>query len=289
MHSHPHTIPLHPQSGILCTASDSYASILYPHHHPECELSLILSGVHAAELECGTTELGAGGLMMLRPNEPHARRMIVPGRYLTLAFPVSEMERLDAYLGNGAVREALDADRPPYAQLHDDDAAALARSIERINLFCTAAPERVHAELRALLANCWCRYFAAPEGVTPERTPWLDRLTREMERPENIRRGLGAMLDMTPYTHEYLCREFRRLMGCTPTEYANSLRLDMAHRLLENTRMSVAEICLEVGFDSVSYFHKLFRSKFGASPARYRKLRFISAPDAPPEQHEDDI
>jgi len=288
MHAYQHIIPLHPTSGVLCTASDSYTSILYPHHHAACELSLILSGIHVVELEDQIIEFTSGGLLLLRPDEPHSRRMISPGRYLTLAFPVCELERLDAYLDSGLLHAALGSKYPQCAQLHDDEAAAVARSIERINLYCTADPKRVSMELRALLVNCWCRYLTNPEGDDPGRVPWLNRLLRDMERPENIRRGLGAMLEMTPYTHEYLCREFRRLMGCTPTEYVNSLRLDMAHRLLETTRLSVADICFDVGFDSVSYFHKLFRSKYGAPPARYRKLRFISTPDAPCEQRPDE-
>ncbi|MBR6767717.1 MAG: helix-turn-helix transcriptional regulator [Clostridia bacterium] len=94
------------------------------------------------------------------------------------------------------------------------------------------------------------------------------------------------MTEMVPYTHEYLCREFRRLMGCTPTEYLNSLRLDRAHALLENTHMNITDICYDVGFDSVSYFYSLFRSRYSVPPGRYRKLRFISRPDAPTEQTE---
>ena len=286
MNAHAHRIPLHPVCGVLCTASDSYASILYPHFHDSCELSLVLDGVHAVQLETETLELSAGGLLLLRPNEPHSRRMIEPGRYLTLAFPAQELDRLDAYLDDEAFRAVLHAVRPPFAQLHDAEAQALARRIERVNLFCTANPARVRTELCALLTDCWCRHFIDPDAENPERVPWLHRLLQEMARPDSIRRGLDALLEFSPYSHEYLCREFRRLMGCTPTEYIGSLRLDRAHTLLESTRLTIADICYEVGFDSVSYFYQLFRSKYGMPPARYRKMRFVARPGVPQEQRE---
>ena len=284
MKSYPNAIPLHTASGVLCTSSDSYANILYPHYHNACELSLILSGIHEVELENETIEMHAGGLMLLRSNEPHSRRMLSPGRHITLAFSNDELERLDEYIADDNFRKALLSPVPPYARLQEQDAAYLARSLERINLFCTANPSKVRIEVCSLLLTCWCRHFSNPDSANLQTIPWMDHLLTEIENPDNIRRGLEALLEKTPYTHEYLCREFRRLMGCTPTDYINSLRLDRAHSLLENTNMRIVDICCEVGFESVSYFHKLFRKKYGASPASYRKMRFMSVPDVPREQ-----
>ena len=86
MVSHPHVIPLHPRCGLLCTASDSYDSILYPHHHKACEILLVLEGLHEVQLEAGCITLSAGEMMLIRSNEIHSRRMIHKGRYLTIAF-----------------------------------------------------------------------------------------------------------------------------------------------------------------------------------------------------------
>ena len=284
MKSHPHLIPLHPKCGVLCTSSDSYASILYPHHHAACEILLALEGVHAVILEQETLEIPAGGVMMIRPNEIHSRKMIRPGRYLTLAFPADELNRLEKYLEDVKFQLVLSGKRPPMAQLHDAEMKEFARRIERVNLFCSASPERVRTELRSLLVDCWCRYFLHPEGENPGGIPWLNRMMQEMAKPDNIREGISTLLSLSPYSHEYLCREFRRLLGCTPTEYIASLRLDRAHNLLETTSMHITDICFEVGFDSVSYFYQLFREKYGMPPAKYRKMRFIGRVDVPREQ-----
>ena len=117
--------------------------------------------------------------------------------------------------------------------------------------------------------------------------PWFSKLLEEMNQPQNIRRGLEAMLELTPYSHEYLCREFRRMLGCTPTEHINNARLNLAHRLLQNQDMSILDICYAVGFESVSYFYRLYKNKFGNTPSRDRKIHILSRPRAPEEQRSD--
>lgn len=274
-----HLIPLHPQCRVFCTASDSYANILYPHRHAACELTLIIEGRHALHLPDEQLELEPGDAVLLFSDVPHSRSLLSPGRHLTLAFDALELARLSEYL-----EYDFSACHVWRCHLSADEAAAFSRDIERIHLHCAISPDRVKTQLRSLLAAFWKHAYHAPDASPRESAPWLAHLMEYMRQPANLRSGLSALLNLTPYTHAYLCREFRRLLGCTPTAYVNSLRIDYAHHLLESTSMSIADICYEVGFDSVSYFYQLFRSKYGMSPARYRKLRFISHPAAPLEQ-----
>jgi len=54
-------------------------------------------------------------------------------------------------------------------------------------------------------------------------------------------------------------------------EMLNVIRIHKAQELLINSRMSIAEISLEVGYLSVSYFIKNFRNQTGMTPSRYRE------------------
>ncbi|MEA4898635.1 AraC family transcriptional regulator [Bacillota bacterium Meth-B3] len=270
--------------GILCSASDNYDSILYPHYHLEYELSIVLSGVHLLILEEETMRLPPGSLTLIRPNEVHTRKMEVRGKFITVAFPAVELNALVKYVGEGIPTCALWGCRPPVAMLNPGDVERSIRRIERVNLFCSSNAPRALAELRALLVDLCLYHLANPDALPSARTPWLTKLINEMQKPENIRKGLPAMLDLTPYSHEYICREFKRMMDCTPTEYINSARLDLARRMLENPTLSIVDICYAVGFESVSYFYQLFKAKFGNTPSRYRKHHFIAYPDMPPDQ-----
>jgi len=74
------------------------------------------------------------------------------------------------------------------------------------------------------------------------------------------------------------------MMNCTPTEYINHARLKLASQMLLNPQQKIVDICYAVGFESISYFYHLFKSKFGNSPSRYRKNQSIFQPGVPPEQ-----
>lgn len=70
-------------------------------------------------------------------------------------------------------------------------------------------------------------------------------------------------------------RRFKTVTGQTPTEYVNRLRLGYSRRLLLNRQKSVTNVCHASGFSSLSYFNKLFRTRFGMSPSEFRKSHLI--------------
>jgi AraC-like DNA-binding protein len=68
----------------------------------------------------------------------------------------------------------------------------------------------------------------------------------------------------------HFSREFRRAFGESPHSYLLTRRLERAAALLRTTDRSVAEICLDVGLQSVGSFTTSFTRTFGASPTTYR-------------------
>jgi AraC family transcriptional regulator len=72
---------------------------------------------------------------------------------------------------------------------------------------------------------------------------------------------------LSPY---HFHRLFRQVFHETPNEYLQRKRLANAQRLLERGEQSVTDICLEVGFESITSFSGLFRRSFGCSPREYR-------------------
>ena len=68
----------------------------------------------------------------------------------------------------------------------------------------------------------------------------------------------------------WLSREIKRRTGRTYTELLQERRLRQAAWLLENTDQRVSDIALAVGYENVSYFHRIFQKRFGRSPKKYR-------------------
>lgn len=68
-------------------------------------------------------------------------------------------------------------------------------------------------------------------------------------------------------------RLFKAATGVAPSRYHIDLRMEEARRLLRETKMSVVNVALEVGYTNPSHFAQLFRRETGLSPSEYRRQR----------------
>ncbi len=68
----------------------------------------------------------------------------------------------------------------------------------------------------------------------------------------------------------YLSRIFRQVTGVTMGEYLHIQRIQRAMEFLSNTLDPITEIAHATGFETVSYFEKIFRRYNGMSPREYR-------------------
>src|SRR5436305_13305219 len=86
---------------------------------------------------------------------------------------------------------------------------------------------------------------------------------------------------MSPF---HFNRIFRQLTGVPPCQFMSALRLESARRLLLTTRLSVTDVCLEVGYSSLGTFVRRFTDLTGLSPRNLRRLaRSPIYPEPAPE------
>ena len=112
-----------------------------------------------------------------------------------------------------------------------------------------------------------------------------DRLTmgiREQQSILGVLRYLennyagGSLTEAAQLLHcdvAWLSREIKRRTGRTYTELLQERRLQQAAWLLEHTTQRVSDIAVSVGYENVSYFHRIFQKRFGLSPKKYRDDR----------------
>jgi AraC-like DNA-binding protein len=68
-----------------------------------------------------------------------------------------------------------------------------------------------------------------------------------------------------------LYRYFKETYALSPIDYINHERLTKALQLIDSTKKNMQVIGQEVGFESTSYFIKLFHERFGMTPKQYSK------------------
>jgi len=65
-------------------------------------------------------------------------------------------------------------------------------------------------------------------------------------------------------------RDFQQRYKCAPRQWINQQRLQHARMLLQNTSKQVAEIAMDCGFESTSYFIRIYKTCYGHTPAQER-------------------
>lgn len=81
------------------------------------------------------------------------------------------------------------------------------------------------------------------------------------------------MADMCGFSKFHFLRLFKQFTGVTFYNYLIECRLNKAELLLINSDMNILDISLAVGFNSISSFNRIYKSKRGITPNIYRKQR----------------
>ena len=82
--------------------------------------------------------------------------------------------------------------------------------------------------------------------------------------------SLTEAAELLHYDISWLSREIKRKTGKTYTQLVQEKRLAQAAFLLKNTDRNVADISVAVGYENISYFHRIFAAAYGISPKHYR-------------------
>ena len=71
----------------------------------------------------------------------------------------------------------------------------------------------------------------------------------------------------------HLARLFERHLGASPIQLAQTIRVQRAKRLLDETELSMAEIALRAGFGSLRRFNAVFAAVYRRAPGELRRTR----------------
>lgn len=85
----------------------------------------------------------------------------------------------------------------------------------------------------------------------------------------NRKPDVNVVAEKVHLTTPAFCRYFKRQTNMTFTDFVNQYRIDMAKNLLMQDK-NITETCYAVGFESLSYFNKLFNKIVGENPSGFK-------------------
>ena len=103
---------------------------------------------------------------------------------------------------------------------------------------------------------------------TKEKSAVLQTLKYIEDNYQNA--SLSEIAEQLHYDLYWLSREIKQCTGNTFTELLQQKRLLQTEYLLTYSNMKISDIAAGVGYNNMSYFHRIFEEKFGMSPKKYR-------------------
>ena len=143
------------------------------------------------------------------------------------------------------------------------DAAVFWRSVlHEITTADQSSPYTAYL-LNVILGKLAALRSASPHVGTPIKNAMLYLLHHFRENPT-----LAETAAHVGYAPPYFSALFKEEVGIGFKEYVDRLRFDYAKKLLMHSKISVARVCRECGFEDYPNFIRRFKKRFGISPSQ---------------------
>ncbi|WP_292010696.1 AraC family transcriptional regulator [Chryseobacterium sp.] len=257
--------------------SPSLKNCFFWHYHPEVELVYVeaLNGIRHIGKDISTfTDCD---LLLIGSNVPHlnfdygiqteCRQLVLQFRedfFQNPLFSAPELENIQklierSYLGlsfSGETKKKVV--EKMYAIGEKDNFEALMETFEILQLLAHSPDVK---ELNS--EDTRIRWFLNDKirmGTI------YDYINENYDKKPNVNTIANIVNLSTPA----FCRYFKKQTNMTFTDFVNNYRINHAKRFLLKD-LSVTEVCFLAGFESLSYFNKLFKKHVGETPSEFRK------------------
>ena len=249
------------------------------HAHDGFELLFLVDGATAYEFAGrGTVALRGGHFLVVPPGLVHrglhdvrspssicglALKASRPSAWKTTTFTAADVRRVRAALENAS------------RKVHPFNPALrwLVRRLMEETAGYPANPRRAEAgiALRALI--CAVLVEAIRQMLVPPTEPKqfvaaaITYLRQHLHEPV----GMDDLVRHVGFSRARMFDMFKAQTGLTPHDYLQRMRIEKAQEQLRQTKLSVTDIGLAVGFSSGQYFSTVFARYSGVSPTGFRK------------------
>ena len=255
----------------------SKSPMAFMHHHNAFEIFYIINGEREYFIEDEFFVLSEGDIAIVPSNLLHRTDGKSASRYL-IYFTLEQIEK---YMTADMI-EALSIHRPCVFRPDDTSREHMAVLFGALNNAYSKAvkeAEEDDVEVSSAIAMYLCQILLLissgnnmyiPQKYTDCRVEEIIKYINENYESINNIDEIAAHFYMSRY---YLCHLFNKNLGVGLIAYLNTIKIRRACELLEGGQASITEIATSCGFNSSSYFCKVFKEEKGISPSEYRKKR----------------
>jgi len=262
---------------------------IVPHRHEFVELAYIGEGEGLHEYEGEVYPIGAGDVFIIEPGKVHAYAvgerqflevvnvLFVPS---LLTSELAALSGVASFVDFYYMEPFLRADVSFQAKLTltprqrmelDELLDRLLREFTNKESGYRFLIKTKLMEMFILLSRMYEAIRRRPLASMSGDRETIDKVCAFLERHPARSLTLEQVCRMAGMSQSKFTSLFRSVTGMTYLEYRNARRIELAKRLLAETEDRILLIGMEVGFEDISHFNRVFKQRTGISPGRYRK------------------
>lgn len=247
------------------------------HWHKEIEIITIYQGVLYVEIEDKKFTLSKGESLFINSEEMHFMRMDTKEECIIISFV------FDKILVCGEKGSNIDQKyMVPLINCKELSALELAKDDSRklIEAYSSYSDNSLGYEItvRNILSETLLNIIKENQELL-EKSSSSNNVDRERMKYmlTFIHNNYSEDINLSQIAKEAFIGErealrcFGRTVGTSPIEYLLKYRIYTAAEMLRSGGQLITEICLQTGFNSPSYFSKVFCRMLGVTPKEYRK------------------
>ncbi len=245
------------------------------HYHPEYELTLIVKGSGNRIVGDSHLPFTENDLVLLGPGLPHTwftktepaqecKAVVIQfsAAFLEQFYGLPEFDAIASLLKESSRGIYFKQDKSLTAEiLQLPDATTIFRVTKLLDILQGLAAKKRH-------------YLSQKIFSITQRTKTQHRINdvcKFVQDHAHLPITVEQVAQQVYLSKSAFCKFFKRIMNMTFSDYVNDIRVANACQLLSTSDLSIKEIALETGFESLTYFNRVFSKKKKCTPSTFRK------------------
>ena len=262
----------------ICYEVIAPAFELFWHYHPEYELTYIVSGKGKRLIGDGYDHFEAGDFVLLPPSLSHTwtsetketencRAIVIQfsKAFLEQLFQFSALSTLDALF------EKASRGLKFIVPKKEDLLLLLERMLQVNEVMRLSILLQLFDQLSVIQSEpvASIQYKPLKGSENQQRINTVFQYVQKEFSDDISLKKAAALIHLS---ESAFCKFFKRASGKTFSDYTHEIRIAHACHLLIETDQSISSIAFAAGFESLTYFNRIFLKKKLLRPGAYRKL-----------------
>lgn len=254
------------------------------HCHEFVEFVYVISGSGIHEYQGKSTRIEAGDVLFIEPETPHAfhvqdETLVKYNVLFQPSFFAKELSILftnPSYVSFYYLEPFLrSTPLPSHLHLLPTERVGLQHLLDQITAEYQEKKPGYDIIIKTKLVECFIylsRCYQDHKQIKNQSiSELMDQVKQFIELHYDESFSLYELSQICGMSESSLRHHFKAHTGYSLLDYRNNVRLKIAEQLLQNTKLPISEIALEIGFNDISFFNRLFRKNHNMSPRQYRK------------------